>query len=582
MKSIIYIILLYSFIVSKPLYPQDSSFFHYDWKTAIDTTWQDTVRDLSTDTKLAVFDSVWTLLDQKFAGFNNLSVNWDSLRTVYRPEIANGISMGRFTAILNYLSLDLKDGHTFIGHGIINQNPNPKPMTPALYPGGWGLDWHFGAGLSPLPDSSLLVYSVIPDHPLGLEPGDIILGYDGIPWKRIYPILIKMELPLCMFPSLGSNDYSINFNWLKAAGDNWHLFDTIDVVKYGSNDTLHLSTKVMENHQFNFLHSDQLPQPGIKFPQSVSDYKLSWGLLENTNIGYIYIWSWYYNNISSMFYNAVDSLVHVYHVKGLILDMRDNTGGYMNNTYSGLSLLFRTSPSILGLAERFSPFDHFTLKDFMNFSFASNPDKSFAGPVAVLVSTYTESAAEFVCYALKQRPYTKFFGNPTSGSFASLEQSVINGFSLSYAYANGFDENKPNNFLDHWSFPVDQEVYFKPEDVRHGVDSYVKAAVSWIDSITVLSVPSNQTQAYTYSLQQNYPNPFNPTTTIVFAVPKTSVVSLKVYNALGQFVTTLFNKQFNMGSHQYIWNASSYPSGVYFLRLEADGFSEVKKALLIK
>jgi hypothetical protein len=49
---------------------------------------------------------------------------------------------------------------------------------------------HFGAGLTVLPDGSLLVYMVTPNHPLGLEPGDIVLGYEGVPWKNLVRELI--------------------------------------------------------------------------------------------------------------------------------------------------------------------------------------------------------------------------------------------------------------------------------------------------------------------------------------------------------------------------------------------------------
>ncbi len=86
----------------------------------------------------------------------------------------------------------------------------------------------------------------------------------------------------------------------------------------------------------------------------------------------------------------------------------------------------------------------------------------------------------------------------------------------------------------------------------------------------------------TFSIEQNFPNPFNPLTTIVFAVPFTARAALKVYNVLGQLVATLLDQQFTKGSHEYVWNASSYSSGIYFFRLESNGFSQTIKALLLK
>jgi len=85
-----------------------------------------------------------------------------------------------------------------------------------------------------------------------------------------------------------------------------------------------------------------------------------------------------------------------------------------------------------------------------------------------------------------------------------------------------------------------------------------------------------------FQLEQNYPNPFNPVTTIQFALPKTGFASLKVFDLLGREVATLINSEIKSGSHQVIWNASGFASGVYFYRLEAGSFYSVKKLGLQK
>jgi hypothetical protein len=92
-----------------------------------------------------------------------------------------------------------------------------------------------------------------------------------------------------------------------------------------------------------------------------------------------------------------------------------------------------------------------------------------------------------------------------------------------------------------------------------------------------------------YALRQNYPNPFNPTTTIQFALPKSSYVILKVFDALAREVTTLVSHELSPGYFTIRWNAN-VPSGVYFYRLQArqtDGgqagqFVETKKMILLK
>jgi len=94
-----------------------------------------------------------------------------------------------------------------------------------------------------------------------------------------------------------------------------------------------------------------------------------------------------------------------------------------------------------------------------------------------------------------------------------------------------------------------------------------------------------------FSLSQNYPNPFNPTTTIKFDIkagflPSTrdgnDKVVLKVFDILGKEVATLVNEQLAPGTYSVDWNASAFPSGVYFYRLTTEGFSETKKMLMIK
>ena len=85
-----------------------------------------------------------------------------------------------------------------------------------------------------------------------------------------------------------------------------------------------------------------------------------------------------------------------------------------------------------------------------------------------------------------------------------------------------------------------------------------------------------------YKLEQNYPNPFNPSTTINFSITRPGFTSLKVYDMLGKEVATLVNGNLQAGSYSADFNAANLTSGIYFYRLETDGFSSVKKMTLIK
>jgi hypothetical protein len=88
--------------------------------------------------------------------------------------------------------------------------------------------------------------------------------------------------------------------------------------------------------------------------------------------------------------------------------------------------------------------------------------------------------------------------------------------------------------------------------------------------------------AQSFILAQNYPNPFNPSTTIKFDLPKTSEVILKIYNILGEKVTTLVFYRLTAGSYTYEWDARSLASGIYLYRLEAGEFIEIKKMILMR
>jgi hypothetical protein len=85
-----------------------------------------------------------------------------------------------------------------------------------------------------------------------------------------------------------------------------------------------------------------------------------------------------------------------------------------------------------------------------------------------------------------------------------------------------------------------------------------------------------------FSLSQNYPNPFNPVTNIKFSIPKSGLVTLKVYDIAGKEVALLVNQNLNAGTFNYDFDASGLSSGVYFYRINAEGFTDVKKMILVK
>jgi hypothetical protein len=84
------------------------------------------------------------------------------------------------------------------------------------------------------------------------------------------------------------------------------------------------------------------------------------------------------------------------------------------------------------------------------------------------------------------------------------------------------------------------------------------------------------------SLYPSYPNPFNNSTTIQFSLPFQAVVSLEIYNSLGERIAILNEGLLQSGKHSFQWNANAAGSGIYFYTLKAEGFTATRKILLIK
>ena len=99
----------------------------------------------------------------------------------------------------------------------------------------------------------------------------------------------------------------------------------------------------------------------------------------------------------------------------------------------------------------------------------------------------------------------------------------------------------------------------------------------------VTSVNQRNRVPHDFVLEQNFPNPFNPTTTIAFTLRQPARVTLRVYNLLGRVVATLVeDKRFPTGRHRVRFAADRLPDGIYFYRLEANGFTSVKKMTLVR
>jgi hypothetical protein len=473
-----------------------------DWQTIIDTTWGP---GDPLPVKLSIFDAYTGALTREFEGFNSLGIDpteWDSIKASYRSRIDSSTSMGAFAALMGRLACDLRDCHAYACDTNVLFRPL-NPGTPILVIGSFVIN-HFGAVLTVLPDSSLLVLRNIDNHPLGLQPGDIVLGYEGVPWKDLVDELLGSGIPIWYF-SRGAKS-ALRYNELASAGMNWHLFETIDIVKYAGGDTVHLPVYPlvnlppvpltsaiwwsMENLMWN---NEQLPVPGVPFfdPEEFVERSVTYGIVEGTNIGYIYLYAEvdkegfpeFNYNTDDQFYEAVKSLSGT---EGLIIDLRLNIGGW-SLFDKAFNLLFNIrQPTLANALRCYQTVFSLCPDDNPNLLFIpGNPMSWYDRPLAILTGPNCLSMGDMTAYRLGYHPMAQFFGKSTCASLSfNKEIGGYPGWILHYSIGNMFRVNDPDVFLNRREFPVDDSVWFDAESAAIGEDAVVQRAMDWIRNLS--------------------------------------------------------------------------------------------------
>ena len=284
-------------------------------------------------TRLEVFDALWDTLGASYASFAASGVDWDAVRERYRPLVEAAGSQGRFFQLLADIFLELQDGHSYLvsyqvcAYDSTGSPPALRLMDSASYS---------GVCLTPLDDDSLLVTRVAADNPAGLAPGDRLIGYDGWRWRHLWTRLLEAELPVCGYHS--SADLAQDMNWQSALLNNAHLFDELDIHRHGVAEPEGVSTELFAGYSSDLVCTDQLPVAGVELPYtdwagSHGAAETSWGILEGTNIGYIYVYAWS-GDVTTDFETAVSELMGT---DGLVIDQRYNTGGGTGAAMGGLS-----------------------------------------------------------------------------------------------------------------------------------------------------------------------------------------------------------------------------------------------------
>jgi hypothetical protein len=145
------------------------------------------------------------------------------------------------------------------------------------------------------------------------------------------------------------------------------------------------------------------------------------------------------------------------------------------------------------------------------------------------------------------------------------------------------NQNSPSAYFTALSLPITDQNTVDTVFIHFQSDDFVWGTVqkfAWKDITDVKETDNKLPKEF--SLSQSYPNPFNPTTKIIFDIPKQSYVKLIVYDILGREVEKLVDKEMLPGSYEATFDAKNLTSGVYFYRIEANGFVKSSKMTLVK
>jgi hypothetical protein len=155
-----------------------------------------------------------------------------------------------------------------------------------------------------------------------------------------------------------------------------------------------------------------------------------------------------------------------------------------------------------------------------------------------------------------------------------------------YGVDADFDPIDLNKGLDLTKLPFNRSLFFNGKIYYYKV-RYRDHNLKWSNWSNIVSfiVPYDvdDNSVFTkYDLKQNFPNPFNPITKIIYQIPQSGFITLKIYDVLGSEVATLVNEEKRAGRYETVFDGRYLSSGVYFYKIQAGDFSQTKKLILIK
>jgi hypothetical protein len=235
------------------------------------------------------------------------------------------------------------------------------------------------------------------------------------------------------------------------------------------------------------FNNEQLPVSGVPMPVfNWSSGAVTYGIIQGTNIGYIYVWHQNYSTVSSEFDAAVRALMGT---EGLIIDLRFNQGG-VTGLNLGISRLLNHSTPTLDAKVRCSPSNLYTLCPYSTWSPGLIPADTgtyYDRPIAVLLGPDCLSYGDISSWQLSYVSNVRTFGRPPMAVFSGwgfFSHPSRPGYYLRTPDITLVDHFAPNLPLWGQEYPLDEEIWLTPDDVANGDDTVVKRASEWIEHVS--------------------------------------------------------------------------------------------------
>jgi C-terminal processing protease CtpA/Prc len=477
----------------------------------------------------------WNIINYFYPYKNIIDQDWDSTLVEFIPKFINSNNTRSFHFSFLTLTTRLNDSHAVAYSKEINVNILGKYFLPLVLK---------------YVENETVVTKVLQNNNQ-IKIGDVIKSIDGIDINIVRDSLKTY--------TVGSNISRINYN-INARIIRGDLKDvTLLIENSEGQKEITLSRNIFYSDYYKtIIRTDNI-----------------WKIINSKGrkIGYVDMGRLEKNDISTMFND-------LWNTDAIIFDIRN----YPKGTMWYMVEYFFNKP--ITIASFTKPIVNYpgTLY-WVNINVGRhNSTPSYEKPIVILFDESTQSQAEYTIMAFEQHPKAIKIGSQTSGADGNVSKIYLPGGILAYFTGLGtfYPDHTPTQRI---GIVPDIKVLPTIEGIREGKDELLEEAINY--SITNVNQNINSEIPKTFILAQNYPNPFNPTTVIKYQIPKNKRgiavnVNLSIYNILGENILTLVNKKQKPGYYKVTWNAQNYPSGIYFYKINANGFAKTKKMVLLR